>query len=105
MRPVELSLTLVPDLVSFLTDIDRFRAGGRPPVVKVRGEFDPDSCCRSTVDTAATVGRSLIGESVDELGVASVAELNVAIEGVDVDIVVKTTTTALITCELSNTPA
>ena len=32
------------------------------------------------------------------------AELNVAIEGVDVDIVAKTTTTALITCDLSNTP-
>ena len=79
-------MTFVPDFVSFFTDNDRFRAGGRPPVTKVRGEFDSGSCCRSTVDTAATVGRSLVCESVDELGVASVAEIKVAIEGVDVDI-------------------
>ena len=43
-------------------------------------------CRRGAVDTAATVGRSWACESVDELGVASVAELKVAIEGVDVDI-------------------
>ena len=84
-----LSLTFLPDLVSFVADNDRFRTGGRPPVTKVRDEFDSDSCRRSAVDTAATVGRSLACESVDELGVASVAELNVAIEGVDVDIVVR----------------
>ena len=41
------------------------------------------------MDIAATVGLSLLCESVDELGVASVAELSVADDGADVDIVVK----------------
>ena len=90
MRPVALSLTFVPGLISFSIVRDRFRAGGRPPVTKVRVEFDSSgSCCRSDVDIAATVGLSLLRESVDELGVASVAELSVAVDGADVDIVVK----------------
>ena len=59
-------------------------------MTKVRVAFDPSgSCCRGNVDIAATVGLSLLRESVDELGVASVAELNVAVDGADVDIVVK----------------
>ena len=90
MRPVALSLTFVPGLISFLIVRDRFRAGGRPPVTKVRVEFDSSgSCCRGNVDIAATVGLSLLCESVDELGVANVAELTVPIEGVDADIVVR----------------
>ena len=90
MRPVALSLTFVPGLISFFIVKDRFRAGGRPPVTKVRVKFNSSgSCCRGNVDIAATVGLSLLRESVDELGVASVAELSVAIEGAEVDIVVR----------------
>ena len=52
---------------------------------------------------AATNGRLCFCESVDELGVAKVAELPVATEGTDdeVAIGVVVTTTAKITCELS----
>ena len=55
----------------------------------MRVELGSVFCRRGAVDTAATVGRSWACESVDELGVASVAELQVAIEGVDVDISVR----------------
>ena len=59
-------------------------------MTNVRVAFDSSgSCCRGNVDIAATVGLLLCCESVDELGVASVAELIVAIDGADVDIVVK----------------
>ena len=59
-------------------------------MTKVRVEFDSSgSCCRGNVDIAATVGLSLLRESVDELGVANVAELSVADDGAGVDIVVK----------------
>ena len=73
----------------FLDGAKRFRGGRRPLRIMVRAEFGSGFCRRSAVDTAATVGRSLVCESVDELGVANVAELEVAIEGVDVDISVR----------------
>ena len=53
---------------------------------------------------AATTGRLCFCESVDELGVANVAELPVAIEGTEEEVAivgVVLTTTAGITCELS----
>ena len=82
-------MTFVPCSVSFLVDNDRFRLGGRPSVTKVRVEFGSGSCCRGTVDNAATVGRPFAFESVVELEIANVAELSVPNEGSEADIVVR----------------
>ena len=69
-----------------LVDTDLFRAGGRPPTTAVMTGVD-SACSRFGAEAnAATVGRCGFCESVEELGVARVAELTVAIEGVEFDI-------------------
>ena len=58
-----------------------------------------------TVVNAATTGRLLFGESEDVLGVAKVAELTVAVDGIEEEVAIAgvvSTTTAGITCELSD---
>ena len=74
--------------------------------VKFRTESDSPRPRLDTVVNAATTGRLCFCESVDELGVANVAELPVAIEGKEEEVAivgVLLTTTAGITCELSYT--
>ena len=74
--------------------------------VKFRTESDSPRPRLDTVVNAATTGRLCFCECVDELGVAKVAELPVAIEGTEEEVAivgVVLTTTAGITCELSYT--
>ena len=77
--------------------------GGRFPITAVRTGLGSPRPRLDTVVNAATNGRLCFCESVEELGVAKVAELPVATEGTDdeVAIGVVVTTTAKITCELS----
>ena len=79
--------------------------GGRFPITAVRTGLGSPRPRLDTVVNAATNGRLCFCESVDELGVAKVAELPVATEGTEdeVAIGVVVTTTAKITCELSYT--
>ena len=72
--------------------------------VRFRTESDASRPRLGTVVSAATTGRLLFGESEDELGVAKVAELTVAVDGIEPEVAivgVVLTTTAGITCELS----
>ena len=73
--------------------------------VRFRTESDASRPRLGTVVSAATTGRLLFGESEDELGVAKVAELTVAVDGIEPEVAIVglvLTTTAGITCELSN---
>ena len=73
--------------------------------VRFRTESDASRPRLDTVVNAATTGRLLFGESEDELGVAKVAELTVAVDGIDEEVAIAgvvSTTTAGITCELSD---
>ena len=72
--------------------------------VRFRTESDTSRPRLGTVVNAATTGRLFFCESEDELGVAKVAELTVAVDGIEPEVAivgVVLTTTAGITCELS----
>ena len=72
--------------------------------VRFRTESDTSRPRLGTVVSAATTGRLLFCESEDELGVAKVAELTVAVDGIEEEVAIAgvvLTTTAGITCELS----
>ena len=83
-----------------------FLRGGRPLLtVMFRTESDTSRPRLDTVVNAAKTGRLLFCESEDELGVAKVAELTVAVDGIEPEVAIEgvvLTTTAGITCELSD---
>ena len=73
--------------------------------VRFRTESDTSRPRLGTVVSAATTGRLLFCESEDELGVAKVAELTVAVDGIEEEVAIAgvvLTTTAGITCKLSD---
>ena len=82
-----------------------FLLGGRPLLtVMFRTESDTSRPRLDTVVNAAKTGRLFFCESEDELGVAKVAELTVAVDGIEEEVAIAgvvLTTTAGITCELS----